>query len=71
VLNISIGTVKFIDLEDEQLNRTQEIGIENCIIKNVKSPADLAGLAVLVALRGGYTIGLPVNPPKPGPDTNQ
>jgi hypothetical protein len=51
VLNISIGKAKFIDLKDQRLNRAQKIGIENCIIKNVKSPADLKGLALLVALR--------------------
>ena len=71
VLNVSIGTAKFIDLKDQRLNRTQKIGIENCIIKNVKSPEDLAGLVALIWLRGGNTIGLPINPPKPGSDTNQ
>ncbi len=53
VLNVSVGTAKFIDLKDQRNNRTQAIGIENCVIKNVKTPADLAGLAVLIALRGG------------------
>ena len=53
VLNVSVGTAKFIDLKDPRNNRTQTIGIENCVIKNVKTPADLAGLAVLVILRGG------------------
>jgi uncharacterized protein involved in outer membrane biogenesis len=71
VLNISIGKAKFIDLKDQRLNRAQKIGIENCIIKNVKSPADLAGLGALIWLRGGHTVGLPVNPPKLGPNTNQ
>jgi hypothetical protein len=44
---------KFIDLKDQRNNREQTIGIENCVIKNVKSQTDLAGLAALVALRGG------------------
>ena len=57
VLNVSVGTLKFIDLKDQRQNRTQKIGIENCVIKNVKSPTDLAGLAVLVALRGGDFFG--------------
>jgi len=57
VLNISIGTVKFIDLKNSRNNRAQKIGIENCVMKNVKSPTDLAGLAVLVALRGGDFFG--------------
>jgi uncharacterized protein involved in outer membrane biogenesis len=50
-LKVSIGTVKFIDLQDPHNSREQDIGIEDCVIKNVKSPTDLAGLGVLIALR--------------------
>jgi hypothetical protein len=53
VLNISVGTLKFVDLKDRRNNRAQNIGIENIVVKNVKSANDVAGLAVLVALRGG------------------
>jgi uncharacterized protein involved in outer membrane biogenesis len=53
VLNVSVGTAKFIDLKNPGNSREQKIGIDNLVMKNVKSPADLAGLAVLVALRGG------------------
>ena len=53
VLNVSVGTARFVDLKNPQANREQRIGIDNCIVKNVKSPADLAGLEVLIALRGG------------------
>jgi hypothetical protein len=53
VLNVSIGTAKYIDLKDQRNNRAQKIDIENCIIKNVKSKNDLAGLAVFIGLRGG------------------
>jgi hypothetical protein len=66
VLNVSVGTAKFIDLKDQRNNRTQKIGLENCVMKNVKSQADLAGLAVLVALRGGDVFGSLVNVPKAG-----
>ena len=66
VLNVSVGTMKFIDLKDQRLNRTQKIGLENCVMKNVKSQADLAGLAVLVALRGGNFFGSLVDLPRPG-----
>jgi uncharacterized protein involved in outer membrane biogenesis len=52
-LNVSVGTARFIDLKDPRNNREQKIGIDNLVMKNVKTPADLAGLAVLVALRGG------------------
>lgn len=53
VLNVSFGTVKFVDLKNPKNNHSQKIGIENCIIKNVKSQNDLAGLMVFIALRGG------------------
>jgi hypothetical protein len=66
VLNVSVGTVKFIDLKDQRNNRTQKIGLDNCVMKNVKSEADLAGLAVLIALRGGDFFGSLVNVPKHG-----
>jgi uncharacterized protein involved in outer membrane biogenesis len=57
VLNVSVGTAKYIDLKDRKNNRDQKIGLENMIIKNVKAPTDLAGLAVLIALRGGNFFG--------------
>jgi len=53
VLNVSIGQARFIDLKNQRNNREQTIGIEDLVIKNVKSEADLAGLIALVALRGG------------------
>jgi uncharacterized protein involved in outer membrane biogenesis len=62
VLNVSIGKAKFIDLQDQHNNREQVIGIENCVMKNVKTPADLGGLALLVALRGGDFFGSLVDP---------
>jgi hypothetical protein len=66
VLNVSVGTAKFIDLKDQKNNREQKIGIENCVMKNVKTPTDLAGLAVLVALRGGGFFGSLMNPQNAG-----
>ena len=66
VLNVSIGTVKFIDLKDQRHNREQTIGIQNLVLKNVKSETDLAGLAVLVALRGGDFFGSLLAPPGTG-----
>ncbi len=70
VLNVSIGTVRFIDLKNQRNNREQTIGLENLVLKNVKSEADLAGLAVLVALRGGNFFGSLLAPPKPGAGGN-
>jgi uncharacterized protein involved in outer membrane biogenesis len=53
VLNVSIGTAKYVDLNDQRNNHERNIGIENCVIPNVKSEADLAGLELLIGLRGG------------------
>ena len=53
VLNVSVGSAKFIDLKNPGNDREQKIGIDNLVMKNVKTPADLAGLVVLVALRSG------------------
>ena len=53
VLNVSVGSAKFIDLSNPRNDREQKIGIDNLVMKNVKTPADLAGLVVLVALRSG------------------
>ena len=50
-LNVSIGRAKYVDLGDQKNNREQNIGIENQVIKNVKAPADLAGLVLLILLR--------------------
>ncbi len=52
-LNVSVGTFKYIDLKDQRNNRTQKVGLDNQVIPHVKAPTDLAGLAVLVALRSG------------------
>ncbi|MFZ1072973.1 MAG: hypothetical protein WAO21_06000 [Verrucomicrobiia bacterium] len=64
VLNVSIGKVKFIDLKNQRNNREQTIGLDNLVLKNVKSQNDLAGLAVLVALRSGDFFGSLLAPPK-------
>ncbi len=53
MLIVSVGTAKYIDLKEPKNNHEQKIGIENMILKNVKRSTDLAGLAVLIALRGG------------------
>ena len=57
VLNVSIGTAKYIDLKDRKNDHEQKIGIDNMVLKHVKAPTDLAGLAVLIALRGGDFFG--------------
>ncbi len=51
MLNVSIGKVKYIDLNNQQNNREQVIGIEEQVIPHVKSQTDLFGLAAEIALR--------------------
>jgi hypothetical protein len=71
VLNVSVGTFKFIDLKDRRNNREQKIDIVNLEMPSktkgkdetkdkkyaVQSPEDLVGLVVLVRLRSGDFFG--------------
>jgi len=66
MLNVSIGKVKFIDLDNQQNNREQTIGIDNLVIPNVKSPADLMGLAADIALHSDGFFDSLVDQKKPG-----
>ena len=62
VLNVSIGTANYIDLKDQQHNRSQNIGVNNFLIKNVKSLGDLGPLGLIVALRSGDFFSSLVDP---------
>ena len=57
VLNVSVGTAKYIDLKDQNNNHEQKLGIENVVVNNVTNAANLTGLAALVYLRGGDFFG--------------
>jgi uncharacterized protein involved in outer membrane biogenesis len=57
VLNVCVGKVQFIDLADPRNNRSQDIGLEDCVMKNVKTSADLGGLGFFIALRSGGFFG--------------
>ena len=41
MLNVSIGKVKYVDLNNQRNNREQTIGIDKLVIPNVKSQMDL------------------------------
>ena len=62
MLNVSVGKAKYIDLNNQRNNREQKIGIDNFPVRQVKSMADLSGLAVLLALRSGDFFGSLVAP---------
>jgi uncharacterized protein involved in outer membrane biogenesis len=68
MLNVSIGKVKYIDLNNQQNNREQTIGIDNLVIPNVKSQTDLLGLAADVALRSDGFFDALIGQKKPGMD---
>ena len=65
-LNVSVGQFKYLDLQNQKNNQEQNIGINNCVITNVTSAADLAGLAVVVALRSGDVFKPLVDPHNAG-----
>jgi len=50
-LNVSIGKMKYIDLNDQRNNREQDIGIDELVIPHVKSNVDLWSLEADIALR--------------------
>ncbi len=52
-LNVTVGTFKYVDLQDQNNNREQKIGVENLVITAVTNSANLAGLELLVAARSG------------------
>jgi hypothetical protein len=54
MLNVSFNKVKYIDLKSPANNREQTIGLQNCVVPNVKSANDLAGLAFLIGLRSNH-----------------
>jgi uncharacterized protein involved in outer membrane biogenesis len=68
MLNVSIGKLKFIDLQNQQNNREQTIGIDDCVIPNVKSRIDLASLAALIYLRSDGFFDSLVDQKKSGVD---
>jgi hypothetical protein len=51
MLNVSIGKMKYIDLQDQRNNREKIFAIDNCLVPNVRSQIDLDSLAGLIYLR--------------------
>jgi hypothetical protein len=52
-LTVSVGSFRYVDLQNRKNDQEQVIGVENLTLTNVVSPADLAGLGLLVGLRSG------------------
>ncbi len=53
-LNVSFNRAKYIDLQNRHNDREQTIGIQSCVVPDVKSANDLAGLAVIIGLRSNH-----------------
>jgi hypothetical protein len=67
-LNVSVGTLKYIDLKDQRNDRTQKVDLQDQVINHVKTPADVSGLALLSGLRSGDFFSLFVDPKAQKPD---
>jgi len=67
-LNVSVGQFKYLDLQNQSNNMAQNLAIQNCVITNVTSSADLLGLEVLVGLRSSDFFKPLVGAGKPGDD---
>lgn len=69
VLNLTVGTVRFIDLKNPRRNQQFNPNLQNQVFRNVKTTADLYGILVMIWLRSGGG-PLQVNrglPPSGGP----
>ena len=53
-LNVSFNKAKFIDLQNRRNDREQTIGLQNCVVPDVKSARDLAALALIIDLRSNH-----------------
>jgi hypothetical protein len=59
VLNFSLASARLVDLKDQKRNATVNINLQDIIVKNVKTPADLQSLRDQISSRGGHLVGLP------------
>ncbi len=53
VLNLTVGQVRFIDLKNPRRNQQFNPNLQNHIVRNVKTIADLYGILVMIWLRSG------------------
>jgi len=62
VLNLTVGTVRFMDLKNLSKNREFKPDLRNQIFKDVKTTADLYGILTLIWLRSGGGLAHSVQP---------
>jgi uncharacterized protein involved in outer membrane biogenesis len=53
-LNVTFTRAKYIDLQNRHNDREQTIGLQNCVVPQVKSTRDLAGLVFIIDLRSNH-----------------
>lgn len=53
-LNVSFQKASYIDLQNPRNDRSQIIGVQNCVVPNVRSVNDLAGLAFIIGLHSNH-----------------
>jgi len=59
MLNLSVGTLHFVDLKHPEKNRDVRIDVENQPFPNVQGQADLGVIAGVLWLHGGGAAGIP------------
>jgi hypothetical protein len=64
VLVLSLGRARFVDLKDTRNNREIPVNLDKQAFTNVKSEADVYGIAIMLWLRSGGTLSL-TPPPVP------
>jgi uncharacterized protein involved in outer membrane biogenesis len=53
-LNVSFNKARYIDLQNRHNDREQIIGLQNCVVPDVKSARDLAALVFIIDLRSNH-----------------
>ena len=57
VMNLSVGTVRFVDLKNPKRSRELRPDLQNQVFKNVKLPEDLGGILSWIWFRSGGGLG--------------
>ena len=58
VLNLTLGKIQYLDLQDARNNREIPVNLQNQIFKKVKSEGDLYGILFMIWLRSGGAFSL-------------
>jgi uncharacterized protein involved in outer membrane biogenesis len=64
MLNLSVGKIRFTDLQHPARNHEVNLRLHNEIVPNVRSEQDLARIFLKILLRGGITIYFDTDKPK-------